>query len=120
VEIFINPYLKSYLTKGVFSQRWKWVTKYKLKITLVSDETVSLNEFKATLSGSDIDITDVVLRGDSIDDILNAPQPEIEDSDRNRRRRENLDYFSKEDQENNGNGNGRSNSDHRSRSPQSR
>lgn len=118
VEIFINPYLKSYLTKGVFSQRWKWVTKYKLKISLVADETVSLNEFKATLSGSDIDITDVVLRGESIDDILNAPQPEIEDSDRSKRRRENLDYFTKEENENNGNG--RSNSNQRNRSSQNR
>lgn len=70
VEIYINPFLKSYLTKGLTSLHCKWMFKYRLRVQLVSDENISLNEFKATLYGSDIDITDAVIRGDDIEEMM--------------------------------------------------
>ena len=70
IDLYVNPYLRSMITKGLFSRRWKWMTKYHLKISVIGDESVSLNEFKVTLAGSDIDITDVVMQGASIEEIL--------------------------------------------------
>ncbi len=70
VDLYVNPYLKSVLTKGMMSTRWKWMVKYRIKISFVADETVSMNEFRATLVGSDIDITDIVMRDESIEAVL--------------------------------------------------
>lgn len=70
VDLYINPFLKSVLTKGIFSTRWKWIGKYHIKITFIGDETVSMNEFRATLPGSDIDITDIVMRDESIEEVM--------------------------------------------------
>ncbi|MEX0609269.1 MAG: Rne/Rng family ribonuclease [Balneolaceae bacterium] len=70
VDLYINPFLKSVLTKGFFSTRWKWMSKYHIKITFIGDETVSMNEFRATLPGSDIDITDIVMRDESIEEVM--------------------------------------------------
>lgn len=70
IDLYVNPYLRSMITKGLFSRRWKWVTKYHLKISVIGHESVSLNEFKVTLAGSDIDITEVVMQGASIEEIL--------------------------------------------------
>lgn len=71
LDLYVNPYLKSYLTKGLVSRRWKWMTKYGMKISIIGDENTSLNEFHATLAGSDLNITDAVMRGESIDELLN-------------------------------------------------
>lgn len=76
VDIYINPYLKSYLTKGLLSIKRQWQLKYKVRIRLVAEETVSLNEFKATLNGSDLDITEAVWEGQPIDKILEAYEKE--------------------------------------------
>ena len=70
VEIYVNPYLKSYLNEGFFSIRRNWMAKYMIRIKVFEDDTVSLNEFKATLPGSDIDITDPVLAEDDLDEYL--------------------------------------------------
>jgi ribonuclease G len=61
IDLYINPYLKSFLTRGLFSQRIKWMFKYGLKISMIGDDTISLNDFKFTLAGSDADITDAVI-----------------------------------------------------------
>ncbi|MDX1640412.1 MAG: Rne/Rng family ribonuclease [Balneolaceae bacterium] len=112
VDIYVNPYLRSFLCKGFFSQRRKWMVKYKMKIAFIADETISLNEFKATLTGSDLEITDVVLQGQSIDEILQAHEEQLAEgeSDEN----STLDYYSKDDRNGNGNKNG---SDKRSNLP---
>jgi len=97
VDIYINPYLRSYLTRGVFSLRFKWMMKYKLKISFVPDETISLNEFKATLSGSDLEITDVVLQGDSLDKILAAHEVQSREIETSNSVSRQVDYYSKND-----------------------
>lgn len=96
VDIYINPFLKSFLTKGVFSIRWRWMLKYRLKVSLIADDTISLNEFKVTLAGSDINITEVVMRGEKIDDLLERADNELEELENNKRKKD-LDYFSKDD-----------------------
>ena len=99
VDIYVNPYLRSYLCKGFFNLRLRWVIKYKIKITFVADETISLNEFKATLVGSELEITDVVLQGQSIDKMLEAHQDqlgEIEVSNKDNNGNQ-LEFYSKSD-----------------------
>ncbi|SMO74961.1 Rne/Rng family ribonuclease [Fodinibius sediminis] len=95
VDIYINPYLKSYLEKGFLSIKWKWMLRYWLKISLVADETISLNEYKATVAGSDIDITDVVMQEKDIDEIIGKAQAE-EELAAARPSRKNLDYYKKD------------------------
>lgn len=89
LDLYVNPYLKSYLTKGLFSRRWKWMTRFGLKITIIGDEKTSLNEFHATLAGSDINITDAVMSGASIDELLN--RQELEEINSGQHDRSNLD-----------------------------
>ncbi|MCC5915330.1 MAG: Rne/Rng family ribonuclease [Balneolaceae bacterium] len=106
VDIYINPFLHSYLTRGVFSQRMKWIFRYKVKVNLIADENTSLNEFKATLTGSDLEITDVVLQGESIDKILEARQEQIKEIEPETNGTNTLDYYSKDDRNGKGKGNG--------------
>lgn len=95
VDIYINPYLKSHLEKGFFSIKLKWMLRYRVKISLVPDETVSLNEYKVTLAGSDIDITDVVMRNENIDDVIESEENGLQDLNSGNSRRDNLDYYKK-------------------------
>lgn len=105
VDIYINPYLQSFLTRGTISLRLKWMWKYKVKITFVADENTSLNEFKATLAGSDLEITDVVLQGGSLDNILAAQEKQIQEPDTEESKGDTLDYYSKDDKNGDGRGN---------------
>ncbi|SMO96128.1 Rne/Rng family ribonuclease [Gracilimonas mengyeensis] len=115
VDIYVNPYLKSVLTKGLLSTRWKWMLKYWIKISLIGDESVSMNEFKATLVGSDIDITDIVMRDESIEEVLDR-EGELIELESGKGNKENLDISKKErrggnrSSDRNDNSNGRSNS----------
>lgn len=104
VDLYINPYLKSYLTKGFFSLRFKWMLKYRLRVSLIAEETISLNEFKATLAGSELDITDAVWQDEPIDKIIDAHETKMLEESENGRGN-NLDYYSKDDR----NGNGKDN-----------
>lgn len=74
VDIYINPYLKSHLEKGFPSLKWKWMMRYWLKISLIGDDTISLNEYKATVAGSDIEITDVVMQENDIDELIESAE----------------------------------------------
>ena len=93
VDIYLNPYLKSHLEKGFPSIKWKWMLKYWVKISLVEDDTISLSEYKATIAGSDIDITDVVMQEKDIDELIKAEKAKNLSTGNKRRR--NLDYYKK-------------------------
>jgi len=97
VDIYVNPYLRSFLCKGIFSQRWRWMIRYNLRITFIADETISLNEFKATLTGSDLEITDVIVQGESLEKILEAHEQELREIDVEEKNADTLDYYSKDD-----------------------
>ena len=86
VDLYINPYLKSFLTRGFFSQRMRWMFRYGIKIAMIADETVSLNDYKFTLSGSDADITDAVLSDKPIDEVIKSPNETVETVDAPKRR----------------------------------
>ncbi len=93
VDIYINPYLKSYLEKGFISTKRKWVMRYLIKINLVPDETVSLNEYKITLAGSDVEITDAVMQNNDINKLINS-DGELQESAAGRTNN-NLEYYKK-------------------------
>lgn len=95
VDLYINPYLKSFLERGFFNLRWRWMIKYRLKICLVADESVSLNEFKATLAGSDIDITEVVQQGESVDEIIEKAHIELQELEAGDSEKNDVEYYSK-------------------------
>jgi len=96
IDIYINPYLKSYLDKGLFSTRLKWMLRYFVKISLIADESISLNEYKVTLAGSDIDITDAVMRDEPIDELIDGSEAHLQELDSGKPKRENLDYYEKD------------------------
>ncbi|MFH5831245.1 Rne/Rng family ribonuclease [Halalkalibaculum sp. DA3122] len=106
VDIYINPYLKAYLDKGWLSIRWKWMFKYFVKINLIAEDAISLNEYKVTLAGSDIDITDAVMRDEPIDDLIESSEAKLHELDSGKPKRENLDYYDKEDGKKSGKRNG--------------
>ncbi len=81
VDLLINPYMKGMLTKGWISQHFKWMLKYRLRIGLIEDQTLSMNDYKFTLSGSDVDITETILMDQSIEQAIKAAEqriPELE------------------------------------------
>lgn len=103
LDLYVNPYLKSYLTKGLLSKKLKWMSKYGLKISIIADENTSLNEFHATLVGSDLNITDAVMSGESIDELLN--RQELEELKSGRHDRDNLEFTKKTQHSRGGNNN---------------
>lgn len=95
IDIYINPYLKSHLEKGfLFSIKWKWMMRYRVKISFVADETISLNDYKITLAGSDIEITDVVMQDEDIDELIAQSEQEFQEGMGGK---ENLDYYRRKD-----------------------
>ncbi|MEX0904816.1 MAG: Rne/Rng family ribonuclease [Balneolaceae bacterium] len=100
VDIYVNPFLHSFITKGIFSQRWRWMLRYKVKLSFIKDENTSLNEFKATLAGSELDITDVVLQNEPIDKIIEAYHDQLQEAEDNNKPESSLDYYSKSQSDN--------------------
>lgn len=96
VDIYINPYLKSYLEKGFLSIKLRWMFRYWLKISFIGDDTISLNEYKATIAGSDIDITDVVMQEKNIDQLIANEESELQELSADRSDKSNLDYYKKD------------------------
>ncbi|AXJ01511.1 ribonuclease, Rne/Rng family [Cyclonatronum proteinivorum] len=70
VDLYVNPFFHSVLLQGVISTRVKWMFKFFRRITILPDETISLNDFKATLHGSEFDIHETVSNGDSIEEAI--------------------------------------------------
>ncbi|MCC5940235.1 MAG: Rne/Rng family ribonuclease [Balneolaceae bacterium] len=116
VDIYVNPYLRSFLCKGFFSQRWRWMLKYRMRITFVADQSISLNEFKATLSGSEVEITDLVLQGQPLDEVLEAHEKQLNEVEEGKNdRSKTLDFYSND--ERNGNDKRRSSKPPRPKRP---
>ena len=111
IDLYVNPYLKSFLTKGLFNTKWKWMSKYHVKVSIIGDDTISLNEFHVTLAGSDIDITEAVMRGDSIEELLK--RQELAETNSGKHDPDNLEY-SKKERNNRGNSGRNNNSSDRS------
>ena len=70
IDLYVNPYFHSLLTRGILSQRLKWVFKYRVNIAVLSDESVSLNEYKVMLMGTEVEITQTVQESLKIEDAV--------------------------------------------------
>ena len=46
VTLRVHPYIAAYLTKGIFTLRWKWARKLRCKIKIVRDFSLSFFESK--------------------------------------------------------------------------
>jgi hypothetical protein len=99
VDLHLNPYMKGMLTKGVFSQQLKWMFKYRLRLNLMEDQTLSMNDYRFTLTGSDVDITEPIMLNQSIEEaikVYNIRLAEMESEDQ--RDISKLDIYKKEDE----------------------
>jgi ribonuclease G len=93
LDLYLNPFLRSFLTRGLFSQIWRWIFKFGIRIHVINDETMSMNDFRFTLHGSDVDITSALIADEPIEKVIketqeynatsrrNRPNLEVEDSD---------------------------------------
>jgi ribonuclease G len=70
IDLYVNPYFHSLLTRGILSQRLKWVFKYRVNIAVLPDESVSLNEYKVMLMGTEVEITQTVQESLKIEDAV--------------------------------------------------
>ncbi|MEX0685348.1 MAG: Rne/Rng family ribonuclease [Balneolales bacterium] len=70
VDLHVNPYLHSMLTGGMISKRTKWMFKRGMFISIIPDETISLNDFTCTLPATDFDITEAVMKDQPIDEAI--------------------------------------------------
>lgn len=77
VDLYMNPFLRSFLTRGLISERLKWMFKFRMKISVFADETISMNDYRFTLPGSDVDITETVMQDRSLDLALKASEEEL-------------------------------------------
>lgn len=46
MALAVHPYLHAYFTKGIISQRLRWYFKFKRWVTLVTDTSLAVTEFK--------------------------------------------------------------------------
>jgi len=109
VDLYVNPFFYSVLCQGLLSTRFKWIFKYMMHISIIADDTISLNEFKATLRGSDFDIAETVNQGESIEEAIKENENKLAHLESGgRRNSELLDIYKK-------NGRTGKNTDHRGR-----
>jgi ribonuclease G len=45
LKLTVHPFIYAYLTKGIFSVRWKWFLKYKKRIHLVAESSYHIMEY---------------------------------------------------------------------------
>ena len=92
--------MKGMLTKGLFSQQFRWMIKYRLRLNLVEDAQISMNDYRFTLSGSDVDITESIMLNQSIDEAIKAAEQRLAEMEtEDRRDISKLDIYKKDDDE---------------------
>lgn len=97
VDLHINPYMRGMLTKGWISQHFKWMFKYRLRIGIIEDISLSMNDYKFTLAGSDVDITETILHEQSIESAIKAAEKSIAELESEHKRDSTtLDIYKKE------------------------
>lgn len=97
VDLHINPYMKGMLTKGWMSQHYKWMLKYRIRIGIIEDTSLSMNDYKFTLSSSDVDITETIMMDQSIEQAIKAAEQRIAELESELKRDSTtLDIFPKE------------------------
>jgi len=103
IDLYLNPYFHSVLTQGYFSQRIKWMFKFRCFIHILPDESISLNDYKVTIHKSEVDISTAVLEGKKLDEALAEQEREIAELEsEGKRDPRNLDFYKKEEDKKNG------------------
>jgi len=103
IDLYLNPYFHSVLTQGYFSQRIKWMFKFRCFIHILPDESISLNDYKVTIHKSEVDISTAVLEGKKLDEALAEQEREIAELEsEGKRDPRNLDIYKKEEARKNG------------------
>lgn len=77
LDLYVNPYLRSVLTRGFFNHKLRWFLKYRIRIGIFTDENISMNDFKFALVGSDADITEAVLTDQPIEIAIKQAEDEM-------------------------------------------
>jgi len=95
LDLYLNPYLRSFLTKGFINQIWRWMFKYGLKLNVITDDTLSMNDFKFTLHASDVDITSALINDEPIEKVIRETIDYLSTS---RKQRPNLEIFDPEEE----------------------
>jgi len=70
VDLYLNPFLRAFLSRGMINQVWRWMFKFGLRINVMSDDTLSMNDFRFTLHGSDVDITSALIADEPIEKVI--------------------------------------------------
>lgn len=96
VDIYVNPYLHSLLTSGMISQKLKWMSKRLMLISIFPDDTISLNDFKCTLPGSDVEITEVVMKDQPIEEAIKLNEQSIAELQPEKKVGSDLDVFKRD------------------------
>jgi hypothetical protein len=96
IDLYVNPFFHSVLCQGLISTRLKWMFKYMMRIKIENDASISLNDFKVTLRGSEFDIAETVNNGESIEEAIALNQKRMAEMESGGRRRpEMLDFYDK-------------------------
>jgi ribonuclease G len=77
VDVYLNPFLSSFVTRGLISEKLKWMFKFGMKINVMNDETQSMNDYRFTMPGSDVDITETVMQDRPLEAALKESQEEL-------------------------------------------
>jgi ribonuclease G len=96
LDLYLNPYLRSFLTRGFINQIWRWMFKFGLKLNVITDDTLSMNDFKITLHGSDVDITTALINDEPIEKVIKETIDYLSTS---RKQRPNLEIFDPEEEQ---------------------
>lgn len=108
IDMYVNPHFHSVLTQGTINQRVKWMFRFWMRINLIPDDTISLNDYKVTLHNSDIDISDPVLEGKDIEEVIKETERSIAEMESEGKKDvKYLDIYKKEDRKKNGRYNGK-------------
>lgn len=96
LDLYLNPYLRSFLTRGFINQIWRWMFKFGIKLNVITDDTLSMNDFKITLHGSDVDITSALINDEPIEKVIKETIDYLSTS---RKQRPNLEIFDPEEEQ---------------------
>ncbi|MEX0929816.1 MAG: Rne/Rng family ribonuclease [Balneolales bacterium] len=96
VDLHVNPYLHSLLTSGFISQKLKWMLKRLMLISVYADDTISLNDFKCTLPGSDVDITEAVIKDQPIEEAVKLNDESLADQQLENKAGTDLDVYKRD------------------------
>ncbi|MEX2397386.1 MAG: Rne/Rng family ribonuclease, partial [Balneolales bacterium] len=96
IDLYVNPYLHSLLTSGFISQKLRWMAKRLMYISIFPDDTISLNDFRCMLPGSDIEITEAVMKDQSLEDAIKQNEQSIAEMEPEKKEGADIDVYKRD------------------------